>query len=260
VNVLLLGSKGYLGSYLSARFAFDTAPEWNVKYDWVINCIAKTSVEYCQEHPYESLYSNGLIIHDIHNQHPRAKILNFSSYYVYNDTDLCKETSKVTYDFNYARDKLMSEVLTAEYGGLTLRLGKLFGHPGTYKQQRLTEHVILSDDITVDNVLFNPTSVNSVGNLIIFLMYSQEGQNLTGVYNFSNGGTCTHAQWAMLINDIMGTNKCINVVDKIDKSFSSYGNFAMDISKIQAVYPSINNLDYDLLVYLERLKLCQKTK
>ena len=56
MKVLLLGHNGYLGTHLLENIDVDILQERNVynngkKYDYVINCIGKPNLEYCEKNP-----------------------------------------------------------------------------------------------------------------------------------------------------------------------------------------------------------------
>ena len=85
MNIFLLGRSGYLGSYLQKYLKADTTIQEEKQYDYFINCASKSSLEYCEENPGESNVSNFEVICEINSKIPEAKIISFSSYYVYDD-------------------------------------------------------------------------------------------------------------------------------------------------------------------------------
>ena len=138
MKILILGHKGYLGKYLyenlqdtfqldilNSREIYDTG----ILYDYIINCIGKPNLEYCEKNMEETLYSNGTIVSDIIKFYPNSKLINFSSYYVYDDFGLCNEESKTTTDYHYCEQNLLSEKLNPN--GINFRVGKLFGNPNS---------------------------------------------------------------------------------------------------------------------------------
>jgi dTDP-4-dehydrorhamnose reductase len=252
MKILLLGEKGYLGSYirnnldvdvLSSRILYNNM----VKYDYVINCIGKPNLEYCEQNIDETNYSNKDIITDIQMFYPNSKIINFSSYYVYDDVGFCTEESNITYKYNYTRQKLKGEKLINN--GVTFRLGKLFGHPDLNKQNKLTEHILKNQDLILDEVYFNPTSLEQVLRVV---NYELKYKSLNGVYNLSNEGYSTHYHYGIFINKILGTNKNITKTNKINRQFSNYGRFLMSCSKLKKNIPLIP-WEYDLSNYIKLL-------
>ena len=70
MKILILGHKGYLGSYLHQYINSDVLIDRDVynngqKYDYIINCIGKVSLEYCQSNPQQSYKSNVQVVKDI---------------------------------------------------------------------------------------------------------------------------------------------------------------------------------------------------
>ena len=199
MKILLLGHKGYLGKYLYKNLNCDILDNKGVydnknEYDYVINCIGKPNLEYCEEHIEESYYSNCGVVKDILKYYPNSKIINFSSYYVYDDFGLCTENSQVTRKYNYCLQKLESESLITN--GVTFRIGKLFGDMDL-SQNKLTEYIITNDNIILDDVLFNPTSLDQVKKIV---NYELSNNNLFGIYNLSNSGYVSHYKYGIFIN------------------------------------------------------------
>ena len=166
INIFLLGSRGYLGSYLQKHLNADTKIKKGKLYDYFINCAGKPVLEYCEEHPEESYVSNFDVIRQTHKQIPESKIISFSSYYVYDDVGQCSERSNTTDKYVYTKHKLQSEKYVTESGGVSFRIGKLFGNPES-EQPKLTDVFIKASKITLDRVLFNPTSVKQVLSVIL---------------------------------------------------------------------------------------------
>ena len=181
MKILLLGHNGYLGSYLNTQFDCDILTKKNVygtgkRYDYVINCVGKPNIDYCENNELISKYSNCDIILDIKRYYPDSKIINFSSYYCYDYPDACNENSPVTYKYNYMRHKLEGEQYNKD--GLNLRIGKLFGN-NKKTQEKFFDYIIKNNDLICDEVFFNPCSVYCIKK---FLELEFSNKNLTGNY------------------------------------------------------------------------------
>jgi dTDP-4-dehydrorhamnose reductase len=251
MKVLLLGEKGYLGSYLYEHLKVDILNTREIydngkHYDYVINCIGKPDLEYCELNREETDYSNRDILLDLRKYYPKSKIINFSSYYVYDDTSLCTEDSNVTYQSNYTRQKLEGEKLIEN--GVSFRVGKLFGHPSLGKQKKLTEHIITNDDLFLDNVLFNPTSLNQVLKVI---EWELENSKLFGIFNLANRGVVSHYEYGVFITSLLKDTKKVTKVDKIVRQFNNYGNFTMSCSKLEK-YINLADWKTDMVDYLKK--------
>jgi len=252
MKILLLGENGYLGSFLYENLFPDTLSTREIydngkNYNYIINCIGKPDLEYCENNVQETNYSNRDILLDIQKYYPKSKIINFSSYYVYDNEGLNNETSRITYSYNYTRQKLEGEKLINN--GVSFRIGKLFGYSQIDKQNKLTEHIIKNTNLSLDNTQFNPTSLIQVLKVINFEL---KNNMLNGVYNLSNKGITTHYEYGVFINNILNSNKNIFQVDKISRIFNNYGKFSMDCSKIQK-YINLNSWEDDLTKYLNTL-------
>lgn len=235
MKILLLGHKGYLGSYISENIDVDYLETREIynngkQYDYVINCVGKPNLEYCENNPIETDYSNFGIVNDIILHYPNSKIINFSSYYVYDEYGECTEESTTTKKYKYCEQKLNGESLVKN--GVSFRIGKLFGHKDLLKQNKLTEYIIKNDDITLDNVSFNPTSLNQVLDVIKFEF---KNNNLFGIYNLSNYGHTTHYDYGCYINELLGNTKKIKKVSEIKRIFSNYGKFLMSTQKLHKI-------------------------
>lgn len=254
MKILLLGHNGYLGSYLYKNIEANILNGRNVypdgnEYDYIINCIGKAELEYCENNIEATNYSNWLVIKDIIKYYPTAKIINFSSYYVYDDEGLNNEKSKTTNKYAYTKQKLMGESLIKN--GVTFRLGKLFGNPYS-NQNKLTEYIIENDNIVLDSVLFNPTSLEQVLKVVNFEL---EKKTLIGVYNLSNYSYICHYNYGVKINEILGTNKIIHKIEKFDRSFHNYGRFLMDVTKLNDII-KLNHWEDDLNNFLKNKIIC----
>ena len=246
MNIFLLGSRGYLGSYLQKHLNADTKIQEGKAYDYFLNCAGKPVLEYCEEHPEESYVSNFDVIRQTHKQIPEAKIISFSSYYVYDDEGYCSENSNTTNEYNYTKHKLLAEEYVTESGGVSFRIGKLFGNPES-QQTKLTDVFLKADKITLDKVLFNPTSVKQVLSVIL---HELNTNSLEGVYNLSNKGITSHLNYCRYIDDYLQTRTEISIIEQMPKGFHNYGRFLMSVEKLNKVV-ALTPWQEDLREYLE---------
>jgi len=228
MTIFLLGHNGYLGSYLVKHLEVDTVLQ-DKKYDYFINCASKTSLEFCEENPTISKSSNLDVLCETHKLIPEAKIITFSSYYVYNDNGFCSEEAATTDRYQYTKHKLLGETYATRHGGVVFRLGKLFGNPHS-SQNRLTEALLESSSITLDEVSFNPTSVRQVLDVV---KHELRGGCLEGIYNLSNKGHATHAEYGNFVNDRRKIPMSISIISRLPRQFHNYGKFLMDTSKLE---------------------------
>jgi dTDP-4-dehydrorhamnose reductase len=250
MKVLLLGHNGNLGSYLADKLSPDILysrivyPN-NVKYDYVINCIGRTDLDYCEAHKEETDYSNRDVVKDIQKYYPGSKIINFSSYFVYDSYGLCSEDSTVTYRYNYTRQHLEKEQLVNN--GVSFRLGKLFGHRD--KQHKLTEYIIHNDNLILDDITFNPASLSQVYRIVLHELNTGE---LHGIYNAANNNLTTSFEYGVFIDKIMGAGKKITRVKEIKRSYHNNGRFAMSLDKISK-HVNLTDWHEDMITYLNSI-------
>ncbi len=249
-SILVLGHKGYLGSYLTKQLKADTVENATGPYDYVINCIGKPDVEFCQANFAVSQESNLEVVRKIVFEYPKSKIIHFSSYYVYDAEGYCSEVSPTTNQYAYMRHKLESEQLVVNAHGLVFRLGKLFGMSDGKKQGKFTDYVLENQEMVVDNVRFNPTSLKQVLKVI---NYERSTGELSGIYNLANKGSTTHFEYAQFINYHTGNAKKIYDVLKRERMFHNYGRFTMDCSKLESLFP-LTEWQVDLVEYLQEIK------
>jgi len=240
MKILLLGHKGFLGSYLYENLSspFDMLDKRDVydngnKYDYVINCIGRASVELCEKSIHSANYSNWLIIEDINAIYPEAKIINFSSCYVYDNEGLCNEESNTTDIYAYTKQKLNGE--KAVKNGVSFRLGTcLIGH-SHLQPGKLPYHIYHNYDLQLDTVMFNPTSLLQVLRTVEFEL---KHNVFNGIYNLANWGIINHYNYGLEIVKILNLEKNITRIDgKIKRSFHNYGRFLMDLNKLKSVMP-----------------------
>lgn len=257
MKTLLFGASGYLGSYLAGQLPTIKVASGCFPVDdgiqLVINCVSKTNVEACECHPIRSLYSNVKFAAELVRRYPQARIIQFSSYYVYDGIGLNDEQGPVTQKFAYARHKLLAEEVVRGAGGVIFRLGKLFGHPERLLENRLTEWVLRTPnpaELTIDDARFNPTSVQQVARVISAMM---EGLTLRGIFNLSNLGSCSHAEYVNEILSNLDRAKSFQRIQKMARTFPNYGRFEMDTRKIERVF-MLTPWRKDLETFLDTLR------
>lgn len=243
-----MGHRGYLGSFILSKYSVDTT-EKEEHYDYIINCIGKADLEFCEKYPEISYESNFNVLNSYIKKYKKSKIINFSSYYVYDDVGECSEDSRTTSVYKYCLHKLMSEKITSDAGGISFRIGKLFGHPDVNKQNKLTELLLKSTQITLDDVAFNPTSLQQVKRVIDFEL---ENNNLNGVYNLSNKITTTHYEYGKFIQNNYNKYLQIKRIKKHKRDFHNYGRFAMSCDRIEK-FISMSDWKIDIVEYLRSI-------
>jgi len=254
MEILLLGHNGYLGNYLKKRFqktyTIITDISENYKtYKYVINCAGLPNLEYCEYHKDQCKAANLDPVYQYTRLFPESKFINFSSYYVYNGYGLNLEDRTSNLDRQYCYTKCNLEAEEVNKNGINFRLGKLFGLSGGKEQKKLTESLIqYATNIELDRVLFNPTSLETVGDVIQFEL---GGQGLSGIYNLANDGFSTHYDYGNFISNFLGKNRRIDTGPPA-KSFTHYGKNLMSVDKLANVIP-LRHWKDDMTRYLNCL-------
>ena len=132
--------------------------------------------------------------------------------------------------------------------GVSFRVGKFFGHPEIQKQKKITEHILTHDELTLDDVVFNPISLEQTLKVI---RWELTNNKLFGVYNLANEGATTHYRYGSFINGVLGSNKKITRIDKLQRQFTNYGYFNMSCEKIKQ-YITLTDWRIDMIEYLDK--------
>jgi len=232
--IQVVGSKGFLGSEISLHLP-------PVSKNIIINCAGKSSLEYCEQHPEESLESNLNLVKRLASERPHL-LIHFSSYYVYDDEPICNELSNTTRAYQYCKHKLESEQVVLEAKGIVFRIGKLFGkalQPG-----KLFNYIATTKGtITLDRVLFNPTSNKLIKKICLDAIFNNTLPS--DVYNLG----CDNPASAIDIAKHYDKSRYIRAIDKIEKPFHNYGRFLMDLSKIKSYYKRLPTWEEELWNY-----------
>jgi len=232
MKILLLGSTGYLGSYLfrNLEIDVDTSPNSSA-YDILINCTGLPHLETCQSDETRSEISNYLYFKKIADAYPNSHLISFSSYYVYDSDMIADEFACTTDRYNYTRHKLLCEKFVQARNGVSFRLGKLYGGLAG-SQKKLLDSIIQERTLTVDHVLFNPTSLRTVSSVV---RKQIRDRAFNGVVNLSDAGYCSHFQFASRAISTLKLIRQVEVIERLDRDFHNYGKFCMSTSLLNSV-------------------------
>jgi dTDP-4-dehydrorhamnose reductase len=242
MKILLFGSTGYLGSFLSQKLKVDICDKGK-NYDYIINCVGKPDVDFCEQHVDVSYESNYNFLKGIKTKY-NSKIIHFSTYYVYDDIGECTENSNLSDRFVYMKHKIMSEKLLSD-NDICFRIGKLFGNIDVNKQNKLTEHILTNDILSLNKVLFNPTSLRQV---LFAIENFIENKIPGGTYNLGNKGIISSIEYGRFINEYLNTNKKISILDNSVGKYHKYGCL-MSLNKISR-FINLTKWEDDMMLYL----------
>jgi len=260
MKILIIGHKGYLGSYLFRKFSecgfkvdtFQDDKRYDlvrvINNDIVINCAGLVSVKDCDTYPNIS-YDQNLslpikIVDDLRKYRKNAKYYHMSSYYLYNKIENVPQSiqfinnSNPNYSNNYMIHKRDAERVALLYKNSTiLRLGKLIGNYNHNVRNRFDEKFIIKsvckeENVYCDDVMFNPTPCQFVFEILL--------QDICNKFNvlqeIENVGldTISHYDFALKVCDVVGLNKnYIKHIEKRSDQFDGYGKFAMSVENLK---------------------------
>ena len=264
MKILLLGHKGYLGSFLykNIKNLYTTEDEGFFDnfsgYDVVINCIGYTDIYGCERDKNKCTFFNYTAAKQLIDLYAdKAKIINFSSYYVYNYQPICLETSNTNNNLCYSCCKQMMEHYVLKKQGINFRLGKLFGN-SIKKQHKLTEEILQTVknpeffSISLDHVLFNPTSLELINYILQRLIERKFSFLPSDTYNLANEGITSHYNYGKFIGQYFGEPGRIFSDHHFAHNFIGYGSFLMSLDKIKK-YVKLNHWTTDMKEYLKNV-------
>lgn len=174
VRIKILGSSGYLGSYLAQELGKD--PNLTVilddkrikkdNIDLLINCSGLVDVALCEENPSESFEANcAYVIKQCDIVKPKY-VINMSSYFVY-------DKDGNVFNTNYAKHKALADkYLLDNYKCLVLVLGKLFGKSPN-QQYKFPEICIYEEVVNAETIKHPFTSLKTVLKKVIESIYPE---------------------------------------------------------------------------------------
>ncbi|MFN8240164.1 MAG: dTDP-4-dehydrorhamnose reductase [Bacteroidales bacterium] len=282
--IMVTGSKGQLGNeilgiskkYIGHKFLFsdlDTLdltkrPEVekyirNNKPEWIINCAAYNFVDKAESEEAEAFRINDEAVRNISLtvRDSECRLIHFSSDFVFdgNSEKPYSEYSVARPLSAYGRSKLAGEKSALLHPGtMVIRTSWLyskFGNNFVKSILGLSEAREMLD--VVNDQEGSPTWAADLANAVMTIIFSVNYQHKafnTGIYHYSNGGSCTRAEFASEIVELSGNNCNIRGV-----STAEYGNIAqrprysvLNSKKI------IDNYGLEIPYWKDSLKKCMK--
>lgn len=282
MKIGIIGSSGYLGSYLAhalsrkhevRRFSpLDSDIESKSAYlHYIIDCSWNTKDLHninTQERCYDSkitLYSK-----------LQCKLITFSSYYVNQKIQGTEKESCFKTSLSYAFYKKNIEQYLTGRNAITFRLGKLFGNPLNSTRDNLFNFIINNEKIQTNNIVFPPCSVFQVERAI---NKELEERNLCGVYNLSNsvfqversinkeleeGYCCVYNlsnhgglnsfNFSKGVVEVLGLNKEILEPKPVD----TFNDTSFNLNRIEQVGVEVVDYKKDLVLFKEYKDLLEK--
>ena len=203
-RILVLGTTGTLGSYLLINLSknYNNVYSYNRKKDgplnetllykvlkskkisFIINCIAQTDVNYCEQYPQNAIQDNVVtslvILNAVNKINNKIKIIHISTDQFYDNNVKSSERNNIKLLNNYAITKLISEkIFNINLNTIILRTNFFYDKSSglikfIYKNLNKNKKIHL-----YENVYFTPVHISTV-----FLAITRVIENFdTGIYN-----------------------------------------------------------------------------
>jgi dTDP-4-dehydrorhamnose reductase len=265
LKILILGSSGTLGNQIyrelrkkndiklfhtglrKRKIDFNNKAEFKkfiflTNPDLIINCIAYTDVDKCENYKSISKKINFEIVKEIFNLKISKKLkfnfIHFSTDQFYNNKGRksVKETSKVFLINNYCKHKRMAELICLKNKCLIFRtnfFGRSIGNKSfsdwVFKSFKTKKKNYLFND-----VYFNPLRIVTIAK-IISLIITKKQYRYSGIYNLGSKNSLVKSDFALIFAKkigILNSNYEYISVNKLLKVKRS-NNMFMDVSKFE---------------------------
>lgn len=203
-RILVLGTTGTLGKYLLVNLSknYNNVFSYNRKKDgplnetllykvlkskkisFIINCIAQTDVNYCEQYPQNAIQDNVvtslIILNAINKINNNIKIIHISTDHFYDSKVKSSEKNNIKLLNNYAITKLISEKIFNIYSNTIILRTNFFYDKSSGLIKFIYKNLNKNKKINLyENVYFTPVHISTV-----FLAITRVIENFdTGIYN-----------------------------------------------------------------------------
>ena len=274
-KILILGSSGTLGGYLSKSFAKKNIiihnglkkknlNLLNLKYleslikkkpDVIINCIALTDIEYCESHKKKAFNVNVKISRNIF-QIKKKYNLNFKYIFIstdqlYDNNFQSSEKSKVKINNFYTKTKFAAEKVVKKNHGIILRTN-FFGK--THNKKTFTDWILekfttnKKSFYLINDVYFSPVRIYTLGRAIGRLI--NQFPNKAEIFNIGSSTSLNKEKFAIKFAKKMKIYKknYISIKYKELLNVKRSNNMSMCSKKFQKYFNfRINSLEKEII-------------
>ena len=229
-QILLLGGSGILGSEVlrlidleSYDYVAPTSTDLDIrdkeqlfqsiselKPSWIINCAAWTNVDGAESSFQEARGINSIAVENLGTASGLfgCKIIHISTDYVFDGESSTPydESSPVNPGNRYGASKLEGEnaLLVVAPNSYVIRTSWLYGARGKNFVKTIAGKAIQNEEARVVNdQVGSPTSARDLAVAIMSIVSDQPNP---GIYNYSNGGSCSWFEFAQRIYKRVGAN------------------------------------------------------
>ena len=279
-KVLIIGSSGNLGYQIYKeikkikkiqlfhtglkRRKFNLTRETEIKKlilsiypDLIINCIAYTSIDKCENYEFISKQINFGIVKKIFKLKKEKKLkfnfIHFSTDQFYNQkgNKSSSENAKISLLNNYCIQKRMAEVECIKNRSLIFRIN-FFGKSNKYKT--FSDWVFYSFKkkkkiYLFNDVYFNPLRIKTIAKIISFIIKKNKF-NYSGIYNLGSKNKILKSDFALLFakkTKVIKKNYNFIKINELLKVRRS-NNMYMDVSKFEKKFQlKLPNINYEVI-------------
>ena len=210
--------------------------------DFVINLIALTDVDICQNNPRLALDLNANLVKNIEAilKKTQTKFLHISTDHVYHKEGRSKE-NEVFVKNVYASTKLLGDKYTELSKSIVLRTN-FFGKSLHPTRESFSDLIVKSlrkkkDIYLYKDVFFNPISMKTLSEGIFFLASKNNWK--PGIYNFGSQERISKYDFGIKLADNFGLKKEFILPGKVSDSVlraSRPRDMSMDITKFEKIF------------------------
>tara|TARA_B100000780_G_C21095375_1_gene441740 strand:- start:609 stop:1487 length:879 start_codon:yes stop_codon:yes gene_type:complete len=267
-KILILGGSGLLGSvmvpylesygYLVTCFCRnkkterDIAVNYSDKKDlqkrinlvqpqFIINLVALTDVDYCEENPHEAYIANVSFLENIVEwiaQNGKCHLVQISTDQLYDGSGPQTEENIKLINY-YSYSKFMAELVVSHIPSTVIRTN-FFGKSNLINRQSFTDWIFASalnnkNILAFDDVYFSPLSMESLCSFIHVVLNNP----LTGTFNVGAESGISKADFILLFSQELGLSienisRCS--IDEMKLTANRPKDMRMDCTKFKAAY------------------------
>jgi dTDP-4-dehydrorhamnose reductase len=221
-KVFIIGSEGFLGSLLKNKIKNNKSffllnnnikkrvDFSNLKYsnkilkktnpDIIINCAAKTNIEFCEKNKRKALDSNSIIVKNLSNfcQKHNKKLIQISTDHVYNKKNKLNVERNHSITNYYSYSKLRGEFFAKKCNALILRVN-FFGYNKKNKNSLINWILNTNKNKTAislfKDIYFSPLHITTLTSIIIKILDTKK----TGIFNLGSANKISKSNFILSI-------------------------------------------------------------
>ena len=271
-KVFIVGSKGFLGKTLKKKikknknyYLIDHRFKKRLDFsrvnicnkvlnffqpDIIINCAAKTDVDFCEKNKKVAYNSNAKIVKNLTSfcNKYNKKLIQISTDHLYNNKKMKNTETNISITNYYALSKLDGENFAKKGNSLILRTN-FFGYEKNVKKKTLINWILLSAKSNnriyiYKNIFFSPLYIETLSSIIIKILSSKK----IGIFNLGSINKISKSNFILKVAKKLKVKLNYKKIDfKINQKLTTKRplNMSMNVSKFQKEFsiklPSIQS-------------------